>query len=212
MRIPTTNISMAEGEDDLFGRISHYAYQAIVLSTEAVNICWGSTEPQGYCASLPRSSLVERWNSLLEKLERWYKYRPEEFLPIVEHEANQDSPFPVIVFTNGASILSNQLHHTAILIMLLHKPRTVRLPGVSPYTSPLWHAERLCGIALTNDRRECWEPCLLASLVVAARRMTHKSQQRALLSGFRRIRDLTGFDVEEPLAAVRECWEPAGPL
>jgi hypothetical protein len=209
MQIPAIDGFMAEKEGDLFGRISYYAYQAIVLSIEAVNICWGSSEPQRYCTSLPRSSPVERWNSLLEKLQRWYAYRPEEFLPIVEHEANQDAAFPVIVFTNGASILGNQLYHTAMLIMLLHKPRTIRLPNVSSYTSPLWNAERLCGIALNNDRRECWEPCLLASSVIAARRMTHKSQQRALLDGFRRIRDRTGFDITESLADLRKCWQPA---
>jgi len=203
---------------NLFSKLHHYAFESLIICLKVVNLCWGRQQNrQGVQARSPSGpSFVEQWNSLLQILERWYKNRPEEFLPTFEREASQGSTssegrtFPIITLSNGASTLGNQLHHTAMLILLLNKPRTVRLWSVSSYTSLLWHAERLCGIALNNNRRECWDPCLLASLVLAAGRMTHESQQRALTVGFDRIQKLTGFNLTDILADLYQSWSYSG--
>ncbi|KAB8221424.1 hypothetical protein BDV33DRAFT_190411 [Aspergillus novoparasiticus] len=76
----------------------------------------------------------------------------------------------------------------------------------SPVLSPLWHAYRICGIALNNDTREGWDPCLLASLLLAAKHMTHESQQQEILQGFNHIREITGWDTGEYLSHLREEW------
>ena len=180
---------------------------------KVVNLCWGEAEQLVRATPTSRSTSTDRWKWLFEELETWYQYRPQELLPAVELDfgrsrlESDQAVFPAILCTNGAAIFGNQLYHTAMLILLLHKPRTARLKG-GPHSSILWHAERICGIGLNNDRRECWDPCLLASLLVASRRMTHLSQRTALLKGFERIQALTGFNVTEYLNALCESWHP----
>lgn len=165
---------------------------------------------------------ADSWLQLFEELNQWHYLRPQEFQPMVELSndggaedhalgLNPGSEFPMLLFTNGAGALCSQLYHTAMLFMIECKPRTAALlnqshPQYSPVLSPIWHAQRVCGIALNNDRRECWDPCLLASFLVAARHMTHESQQVEIVHGFDRIQALTGWGVGEYLTQLREEW------
>lgn len=121
--------------------------------------------------------------------------------------SSPEGEFPMLLFTNGTGSLCNQLYHTTMLILLQCKPRTILLGNLhSLALSPLWHAQCICGIAINNDRRECWDPCLLASFLVAARHMTHVSQQREILQGYYRIRRITGWDIGEYLTQLHEYW------
>lgn len=118
-----------------------------------------------------------------------------------------DGGFSLVLFTNGAGVFSNQLYHTAMLMLLQDKPRTVQLTDFqSSVLSQLWHARHICSIALNNDRRDWWDPCLLASSLMAARYMTHESQQQEILQGFERIRNLTGWDISRSLDVLCEEW------
>ncbi|CAK7235911.1 hypothetical protein SBRCBS47491_009457 [Sporothrix bragantina] len=127
--------------------------------------------------------------------------------------------FPSILFTNGTAVLSNQLYHTAMMLLLQSKPRTTihEQSGVgggglnggsrpSPAWSPLWHAQRVCGIALSNIRRECWDLSLVASLWVAAQTMTYEPQQRALLRGFDALATRMGWQVDHFQVTLRQVW------
>jgi hypothetical protein len=155
---------------------------------------------------------MESWLQAFGELDQWYQLRPLEFQPMVEvggrdHVLNQGSEFPLLLFANGPGTFSNQIYHTAMLLLLQCKPRTAMLNHPqSPVLSPLWHAHRVCGIALNNDTRESWDPCLLASLLVAAKHMTHESQQEEILHGFNRIHEITGWDTGEYLTRLREDW------
>ncbi|PWY70322.1 hypothetical protein BO94DRAFT_578975 [Aspergillus sclerotioniger CBS 115572] len=135
------------------------------------------------------------WLEILKHLEQWYHLRPPEFLPIVD-SPHTTASFPILLFVNGAGIFTNQIYHTAMLLLLECKPRTV-LSGVH---SALWHAQRLCGIAMNNNRQESWDPCLLASLLVAARRMSFQGQRGDILAGLERIKKVTGWRVDGYLA------------
>jgi hypothetical protein len=70
----------------------------------------------------------------------------------------------------------------------------------------LWHARRICGIALNNEWRDCWDPSLLASLVVASKRMSHEMQHRAILNGLDRIGRVTGWEVNVYKSMLLEEW------
>ncbi|CAG8898586.1 unnamed protein product [Penicillium egyptiacum] len=152
------------------------------------------------------------WIQLVEELQQWYRQRPREFEPMLELEmgdqlAGPEGNFPVILFANGAGLFGNQLYHTAMLILLHNRPRTARVADFhSVAMSPLWHSQRICSIALHNDRRECWDPCLLASFLLAAHRMTHESQQHEVVRGFERIRMVTGWNVNNCLHSLRTEW------
>ncbi|KAL1965276.1 hypothetical protein VTN77DRAFT_5878 [Rasamsonia byssochlamydoides] len=188
---------------DIYRRVFHYAHLPLLLCANALLWCNDDSSPH---------RPIDSWMQLVDELERWYRMRPQEFQPMLELDSRDrmiDGNFPVILFTNGAGIFGNQLYHTAMLLLLLNKPRTARVddshsrPSV---ISPLWHAQRICSIALHNDRRECWDLCLLASFLVAARRMRHESQQQEILHGFARIKSLTGWDVGELLNDLRQEW------
>ncbi|KAF2711836.1 hypothetical protein K504DRAFT_365125, partial [Pleomassaria siparia CBS 279.74] len=118
--------------------------------------------------------------------------------------------FPTLVFAGGAAIFANQLCHTGMLLLLQNKPKFVgEINSNSPFMSTLWHSHRGCGIAINNDRRECWDPSLLASLLVAARMATHQSQHITILSTLERVQALTGWNISPQLNDLRAEWQLA---
>ncbi|TQN67462.1 hypothetical protein CSHISOI_07973 [Colletotrichum shisoi] len=198
--------------------------EPLLLCAQVVNLCAGSPPPRPPLPppppppSLPTDlgdhhpppSPVQRWTRLSDALAAWYAGRAQEFRPMVEMDGDE-SLFPVLLFTNGAAVLANQLYHTAMLLLLQNRPRTLRATASkksssASSSSPLWHARRVCGIALNNDQRDSWDLCLVASLYLAAQRMTYEPQQRAVLGCFDRVRALTGWDVDGFEARAREDW------
>ena len=127
---------------------------------------------------------------------------------MVEVDSKDDDGFPLLLFTSGAGLMANQLYHTAMLLMLQNKPRTYRISTrrVAEGMSALWHGRRVCGIALANDARECWDPSLVASFAVAARGMTHSDQHRTLLEKLDDVGRLTGWKVGYYRKFLMEEW------
>ncbi|KAL4949814.1 hypothetical protein BDW69DRAFT_68519 [Aspergillus filifer] len=199
-------------------RVGHYAQVLLWLCGKALNkYHQDSKSDSNHLQDIETDS----WLDLFDELNQWHYLRPQEFQPMVEvsNDGSEDlslnagSEFPLLLFTNGAGALCNQLYHTSMLFMLDCKPRTTPLWNLnhshhspSAALSPLWHAQRICGIALNNDRRECWDPCLLASFLVAAKHMTHESQQVEIVRGFDRIEALTGWSIGDYLTQMREEW------
>ncbi|RAO67426.1 uncharacterized protein BHQ10_003438 [Talaromyces amestolkiae] len=199
-----------ETMDSLAGltwRLSNYAHRPLMILGQTMQLI---SKDGGGGFALPGANHIDSWKHLINELERWRKQRPEEFRPIMELPSSSvepDSSFPTILFTNGAGIFGNQLYHTAMLLLLLDKPRTVRLNYLPPFVlSPLWHAQCICSISLNDDRRECWDPCLLASFLFAAKRMTHEIQQQDILHGLNRIQSLTGWDIREHVVDLQQKW------
>ncbi|KAJ5721684.1 uncharacterized protein N7483_009618 [Penicillium malachiteum] len=193
----------ADFGSDPFGSVFCYAHRPLWLCGRAIQFTHDESSPQ-----VPP---LHTWMQLVEELESWYQERPQGFQPMLELEAEHrgglGQSFPVVLFANGAGVFSSQLYHTAMLILLHNRPRTARTSEFrSARMSPLWHAQRICSIALNNERRECWDPCLLASFLTAARRMTHEVQQQEILLGFNRIRTITGWDVGNLLHDLQEEW------
>lgn len=190
---------------DPFEMVFYYAYRPLWLSARAIRFMHNEEISQD-------RPPLHAWMELVEELEQWYRERPQEFLPMLELDmdhrlAGPEQSLPVVLFANGAGLFGNQLYHTAMLILLHCRPRTARVNDFhSAAMSPLWHAQRICSIALHNDRRECWDPCLLASFLMAARRMTHESQQQAVTQGFERIRIVTGWDTSGCLHKLQAEW------
>jgi hypothetical protein len=160
-------------------------------------------------------SRLNIWRMLVEGLEKWFVNRPQDFQAILElypKDGKQSKDeFPTIVFSNGAAILANQLCHTAMLLLLQNKPRfTGQTNHDSSFMSALWHSHRICGIAINNERRDCWDPCLLASVLVAARMETHDSQHSAILSTLESVQQLTGWSIAQHFNNLRTEWQQAG--
>ncbi|CAG8194804.1 unnamed protein product [Penicillium nalgiovense] len=190
---------------DPFEMVFFYAYRPLWLCGRAIQFVHNEEVS-------PDRPPFHIWIQLVEELQQWYRERPREFEPMLEIEmddqlAGPERSFPVILFANGASLFGNQLYHTAMLILLHNRPRTARIADFrSVAMSPLWHTQRICSIALHNDRRECWDPCLLASFLLAARRMTHESQQHEVVCGLECIHTVTGWNVKKCLHSLRVEW------
>ncbi|GKT58234.1 C6 zinc finger domain-containing protein [Colletotrichum tofieldiae] len=179
--------------------------EPLLLCAKVVNFCAGSFHPRTPDLGVPITP-VHRWTMLSDALGVWYTNRAQEFRPMAEIDGDENL-FPIILFTNGAAVFANQLYHTAMLLLLQNKPRTLQAAAKkSSSLSPLWHAQRVCGIALNNDRRDSWDLCLVASLYLAAQRMTYEPQQRAILECFERVKALTGWNVDGFSAKAREDW------
>lgn len=190
---------------DPFEHVFCFANRPLWLCARAVQFMH-SEDP------LPQHPPLHIWMQLIEKLEQWYQERPQGFQPMMEIDLEDQATameqgFPVVLFAHGSGVFSNQLYHTAMLLLLHNRPRTARIAEFHSTTmSPLWHAQRICGISLNNERRECWDPVLLASFLIAARRMTHESQQQEIVRGFDRIRRVTGWDASELLHDLQGEW------
>jgi hypothetical protein len=153
----------------------------------------------------PVGSRATAFKSLLADLADWYDKRKPELHPTVEMEVDEQS-FPVIFFPSGTSIYASIMYHTTMLLLLDNKPRTVQLDSrENPHMSSLWHARRVCGIALSNDRRACWDPCLLGAFFAASRRMTHEGQQLAIMAAMDWIEEL-GWSTASLKAQLRQEW------
>ena len=184
-----------------------YDREPLFLCARVLNHCFGQD-----VASTPGIHLglgtTQKWKSLFESLNIWYSNRPQDSKPMLEIEEN-DQLFPLILFTNDVAVLANQLYHASMLLLLQNRPRTLQNEhGRSIFMSPLWHAQRICGISLNNDSRENWDFSLVASLYLAAKRMTYEPQQQAILRGIERIGSITGWNLNALAMQLVQEWRP----
>jgi hypothetical protein len=135
----------------------------------------------------------DRWFKLWDQLSRWNTNRPGEILPVFTASS---LPFPKEFFAHWAAISSNQLYHTACVLLLSASPKHKALLAPSPTTSILWHSKRICGISLANPHEGCLNNAI-QPLWIAGRLLSHSSEQTLVVKTIRHIEALTGWTA---------CW------
>jgi hypothetical protein len=162
-------------------------------------------------------SRVTRWSTLLDELWAWQRNRCPELQQLVEVEG-REATFPTVIFASGAGIVANTLYHTAMFLLLRNRPQSISLtehhgkPELdAAQMSPLWHARRVCGIALNSDpeHTHCWDPCMIAAFSLMARRMTHASQQNDIIACLGRVK-VAGWHIDGLVQKLRDEWGPIG--
>lgn len=143
-----------------------------------------------------------RWTELWDQLSRWSENRPKEMLPV---ETANTSPFPSILFTHWAAISSNQLYHTACVLMLNANPRQRSLLKPSSATSVTWHIKRICGISVTNEHEGCLNNAI-QPLWIAGRLLSHSSEQALVVKTIRHIETLTGWTATWRIRDLESTW------
>lgn len=133
-----------------------------------------------------------RWLRLWEDLQQWVGNRPPELLPV---QTTQTKPFPHILFLHWAAISSNQLYHTACILLLNSMPKAIKLRPAT-IVSPLWHARRICGISLANPHQGCLNNAI-QPLWIAGRLFSHVSEHDIIINIIRKIEAETGWGA---------CW------
>ncbi|KAJ4299911.1 hypothetical protein N0V90_005158 [Kalmusia sp. IMI 367209] len=134
-----------------------------------------------------------RWSKLWDQLANWEAYRPKEISPVL---TTGSTPFPQLFFAHWAAISSNQLYHTACVLLLSANPKHKSLLAPSPTTSVLWHAKRICGISLANPHEGCLNNAI-QPLWIAGRLLSHNSEQTLVVKTIRHIEAMTGWTA---------CW------
>jgi hypothetical protein len=160
--------------------------------------------------------LSTRWTALWNENQKWYADRPVEIRQVYEMRcadinrldtANQAS-FPVIVFTASLAFLANAVYHITSLLLLTHKPRLVKsVAGSRTTRSRIWHAQRIAGIAESNDAPDQCDALLVAGLFLAARNMSHEAQQTIILGILYRIKKSTGMKLDDELHVLKSDWQ-----
>ncbi|KAI0132630.1 hypothetical protein BJ170DRAFT_614724 [Xylariales sp. AK1849] len=195
------------------------------LLAEVMNLCHPASEAQNDAAhsqaavsTLIGASRVARWKKLFHELWAWQVNRPPELQQLMESEGHE-AAFPTVIFTSGAGISSNTLCHTAMFLLLSNRPQSISLAEWhsksdldAAQLSPLWHARRVCGIALNSDpeHTHCWDPCTIAAFSLVARRMTHLSQQDDIIACLSRVK-VAGWHIDGLVQKLRDEWGPIGP-
>ncbi|KKY13674.1 putative c6 zinc finger domain-containing protein [Diplodia seriata] len=106
------------------------------------------------------------------------------------------------------------------MILLDCKPKTLKMPGGphhhhSPTASLHWHAQRTCAIAVVGNGdgnfffENGWDLCMLACVLRAARKMTHRDQQAAVLATLELARETTGWKIDGDVRSLQEFWRLA---
>ncbi|KAJ5765755.1 hypothetical protein N7520_005314 [Penicillium odoratum] len=168
--------------------------------------------------SLRQSHFLSQWTFLWTDCQKWYNERSvdtQQILDIRGGEADQidpahDSSFPILILTTPVALVANVVYHITSLLLLTHKPRLLKsLPGPRCYTSHIWHAQAIAGIAASNDSPEQWDPVLVAGLLLIAKDMTHESQQTVLLERLKKITATTGINLEHETELLQSAWRVA---
>ncbi|KAI1467186.1 uncharacterized protein F4812DRAFT_52609 [Daldinia caldariorum] len=210
------------GTDGQWQKISHASFQCLELLTGVMDLCLPVSEGENYAASpqavaspLIGAPEVAKWKELLNALQEWQMHRPQELRQLIEVEG-LEATFPIVIFVGSAGISANALYHTAMLLLLSNRPQSISFTELSrdlnldaAQTSPLWHAHRVCGIALNSEpeHTHCWDPCMIAAFSVAARRITHPTQQNDIIAHLDRVKT-AGWNIDGLVRKLREEWGP----
>lgn len=166
------------------------------------------------------------WRRIWAQGQQWYHERPSWLRPILhvsplkarQIDQQNQSSFPMYIYTSPMALLANATYHIACLSLLRHKPRPPSLPAQhngssSIYlhndhtTSPIWHAQQVAGIATSNDFMEQWDPILVAGLLVISRSTAHNAQQLALLECMQRMARATGIRLDDEIESLQRHWK-----
>uniref|UniRef100_A0A8H7KBG9 Transcription factor domain-containing protein n=1 Tax=Bionectria ochroleuca TaxID=29856 RepID=A0A8H7KBG9_BIOOC len=136
-----------------------------------------------------------RWVALWDSLQAW----------LVDAQ-----PFPQILFVHWAGISSNQLYHTACILLLGYAPAGLRLQDPGHVGSAVWHAKCICGISFTNPHRGCLNNAI-QPLWIAGRLLSHRSEHVLIAKLIRSIENMTGWATCWRISDLEVAWGHAVP-
>ncbi|CRG83384.1 hypothetical protein PISL3812_00735 [Talaromyces islandicus] len=160
----------------------------------------GSTE-LGHDNGCTDREFERRWMQLWEDLQKWVLQRPAELLPV---QTTKMGPFVHMFFSFWAAISSNQLYHTACILLLGVKPGGTDAE-TSSVKSPVWHARRVCGISLANPHHGCLNNAV-QPLWLAGRLFSHKAEHDAIISLIQEIEAASGWAACWRINDLKMAW------
>lgn len=149
---------------------------------------------------------LQHWN----ELQLWYNQRPPEMIAArVVAGTDETHQFPQIFFSHWAAISSNQLFHTACILLMNSKPNSVNLHSTNlrdpQHASNLWHARQVVGISATNPHPGCLNNAI-QPLYVAGRLFSHSEEQRQVVKLLNHIEQASGWGSRWRIADLEAEW------
>ena len=183
-----------------------YANWAVYLCTKACDLVHRRIEflELGHVDKDGRS-FSEQWKALWSELEFWLDNRPSELVPVATIEAKDAELFPEILFIHWAAISSNQLYHTACVILLEAQSLSQEDLASSSQNGIVWHAKRICGISLTNPHLGNLVNAI-QPLFVAGKHLSHYEEHLAIGRLLKRIDRSTGWGALWRLRDLEAIW------
>lgn len=136
-----------------------WANYAVFLTAKVCHFIWMQTKGMGDTAnSSDQASFSHDWFDIWAELQSWRENRPAQLLEFDfpgDDDYSAGSPFPFMLFAVPCAISSNQLYHTACLLLLDVKPPSIDLSYAGSSSAGLWHARRICGISSSNEHHGC---------------------------------------------------------
>ncbi|EKJ73462.1 hypothetical protein FPSE_06380 [Fusarium pseudograminearum CS3096] len=144
----------------------------------------------------------EQWQQLWNELQYWLDQRPTAMKPISMVEAGDKQIFPAMLFPHWAAISSNQIYHTACILMLEMR----NLGHELDYQClALWHARQVCGISCAN-----LHPGSLVNsiqpLYIAGKLFSHVNERKQIARLLKSIDRTTGWGALWRLTDLEAEW------
>jgi hypothetical protein len=183
-----------------------YANYAVYLCARVCHLAWIQTNkrdvPNG---SFNREPFTHSWYHLWTEVQNWAQNRPDEMRELDFAEDARSGPFPFILYGAACAISSNQLYHTACLLLLNMKPSSISSREMGHFGSPLWHAHRICGISVTNAHHGCLNNAI-QPLWLAGKLLSHPAEHRVIVDLIKRIEVITGWSGTWRIRDLRDIW------
>ncbi|OAG39049.1 hypothetical protein AYO21_06769 [Fonsecaea monophora] len=184
-----------------------YANYAVYLCAKVCDLLARRTRcvEYGEDNGCDRDNFAREWAVLWTELQEWYTQRRPEMMPVKATKSGpESSPFPMIFFAHWAAISSNQLYHTACILMLEIRTEETCDPFDTVY-SPLWHARRVVGISLTNPHPGCINNAI-QPLHTAGKFFTHLEEQSIIVKLIDSIEARTGWGSRWRVKDLEAVW------
>lgn len=116
--------------------------------------------------------------------------------------------FPIEIYSSPIALQANMAIHLSFIVLIAHKPRLLKLSRSEARLGlDSWHAQKIAGMAVWNHFKEQFDPLFVAALLLAAEKMTHESQQMALLAAFRDIEGKMGIVLDDQMTRLENIWQ-----
>lgn len=186
-----------------------WANYAVYLASCVCHLMWRqATMTREATETQDSEPFIHRWHKLWLELQDWSRGRPPELLPLDFSDSADDSqndPFPFILYAAPCAISSNQLYHTACLLMLDMRPASITLQQLRQLGSKLWHARSICGISATNEHHGCLNNAI-QPLWVAGKLLSHPVEHKAVADLIASIETKTGWGGKWRIGDLKEVW------
>ena len=186
-----------------------WANYAVFLAARACHLLWQcANEIESTTHDGQESDFVQSWYRLWMEIQSWRRDRPLEMKELeFEEEINgsHTGPFPYVLYAASCAISSNQLFHTACIILLDIRPQSIKLQQLGRAGSNLWHARRICGISSTNEHHGCLNNAI-QPLWVAGKLLSHPVEHKALVDLVKTIEVKTGWGTQWRISDLKQAW------